>query len=243
MNACHYKQTSRYHISEIDVKFTFNLHRHVTGSRLKWVLESCADLNFLSTPASPPSRIRRNLRNPACSRPSLADFQPALVTTCNTPKPYPSRTASVPTLHQSWGKPLKTHAMCFIDSGNSFSGSFQSQRNLETHYKAKEWNLVKLQGFTSLSALHCQSTTLKSMSFTQSLTLSKLLFCDPRHDHWYQTNTRSLVALVAIVKNVLYFVQDHRDQEAPTCGLATSSGECPYISNVKPEVCMLPRKL
>ena len=35
-----------------------------------------------------------------------------------------------------------------MDSGNSFSGSFQSQRNLETHYKVKEWNLVKLQQFT-----------------------------------------------------------------------------------------------
>jgi len=83
-------------------------------------------------------------------------------------------------------------------------------------------HVSKLQRLTSLSALHSQRTVQKSMSFNQSMTLSNLLFCDPRHDHGYKTNTRSLVALVAITKNVLYFVQDQQDMETPTCGRATS---------------------
>jgi len=51
-------------------------------------------------------RSRRNLRNLACSQPAL----------------FPSHTCH-------W-KPLKTHAMRFIASGNLFSTSFQSQRKV-----------------------------------------------------------------------------------------------------------------
>jgi len=47
-------------------------------------------------------------------------------------------------------------AICFIDSGNLFSGSFQSQRNLKIF-----WNLVKLQRSTTISTFHSQSTVLK----------------------------------------------------------------------------------
>jgi len=148
VNGCHFKRTSKYHISEHDAKFTSNLIRHVTGPCLRWVLESCASWYFLSTPASPTPRTRRSLRNPAFSRPTPSDFSPTSARIRNTLKRQSPRTVSVQNLHQTCGKPLKTPAICFIDSGNSFSGSFQSQRNLETHYKVKEWNLVKLQQFT-----------------------------------------------------------------------------------------------
>jgi len=98
-----------------------------------WWLEQIFDLTsphpsaqeWWNTPISQPERRNRILRG-------LKYFVRSRALLTSTRRAEPPRTVSVQNLPLSLGvwKPPKTHAMCFIASGNLCSGSFQSQQEL-----------------------------------------------------------------------------------------------------------------